>query len=148
MMVFYLITCQQFVLFFSANIWLTLVRFSKNYKRQWNTISQDTRYPMFTNIRNMWIKKYHTMSRWRNAYVIGNHQVTLYHFVSLRFTFTEFKTFSILRFRSCFLRATWSVSCTLLLMMKNYNNLFQQTTITHTKKTSIARIYIKNVSRF
>lgn len=106
------------------------------------------RYPMFTNIRNMWIKKYHTMSRWRNAYVIGNHQVTLYHFVSLRFTFTEFKTFSILRFRSCFLRATWSVSCTLLLMMKNYNNLFQQTTITHTKKTSIARIYIKNVSRF
>lgn len=68
--------------------------------------------------------------------------------VSLRFTFTEFKTFSILRFRSCFLRATWSVSCTLLLMMKNYNNLFQQTTITHTKKTSIARIYIKNVSRF
>lgn len=48
------------------------------------------RYPMFTNIRNMWIKKYHTMSRWRNAYVIGNHQVTLYHFVSLRFTFTEF----------------------------------------------------------
>lgn len=106
------------------------------------------RYPMFTNIRNMWIKKYHTMSRWRNAYVIGNHQVTLYHFVSLRFTFTEFKTFSILRFRSCFLRATWSVSCTLLLMMKNYNNLFQQTTITHKKKTSIARIYIKNVSRF
>lgn len=93
------------------------------------------RYPMFTNIRNMWIKKYHTMSRWRNAYVIGNHQVTLYHFVSLRFTFTEFKTFSILRFRSCFLRATWSVSCTFLLMMKNYNNLFQQTTITHTKKT-------------
>lgn len=41
----------------------------------------------------------------------------------------------------------WSVSCTLLLMMKNYNNLFQQTTITQ-KKLPLLKIYIKNISRF